>query len=161
MGWWKAKRSLKRASKKAQRECVCGGEGVVSKSCVCSLEAPVSIIESTCQSEVHGELWEQRRTASSAHTGLGWASSYSDNKHSAFALLKPQHNRIAAQPGSVADVSLRIVLNLCLVEKLRIIGSDFASDADVNEDDEQRGRLLNALLRYRQCELQGPSLIYF
>jgi len=55
-------------------------------------------------------------------------------------LLKPQHSRIAVQPGSVADVSLRNALNLCLVGKLRIIGFDFASVVEVNEDDEQRGR---------------------
>lgn len=32
---------------------------------------PCAIIESTCQSEVCGELWEQEKTAASAHTGLG------------------------------------------------------------------------------------------
>lgn len=104
---------------------------------------PCAIIEPTCQSEVCGELWEWGKTASSAHAGLGWARPYSNNKHSAFALLKPQHSRIAVQPSSVVAVSLRSALNLSLVGKLRIIGFDFASVVEVNEDDEQRGRWLN------------------
>lgn len=58
----------------------------------------------------------------------------------AFALLKPQHSRIAVQPSSVATVSQRSALNLSLVGKLRIIGFGFASVVEVNEDDEQRGR---------------------
>lgn len=143
MGWWKAKHSLKWASKKARRACVCVvGRELSQKAVFVPWRLPCAIIESTCQSEVCGELCEWGKTAS-AHTGLGWTHSYSNNKHSAFALLKPQHSRIAVQPGSVADVSLRNALNLCLVGKLRIIGFNFASVVDLKEVGEQRRRWLN------------------
>lgn len=62
MGWWKVKRSPKWASKKAQRECVCGGEGVVSKCCVCSLEASV------CYNWVNMSKWS-----------MWWASGAGEN----------------------------------------------------------------------------------
>lgn len=140
--------------------CVCAREGGVSKSCVCSLEA------SECYNWVNMSKWSMSWALGAGENcifctyGFGWTPSYSDNKHSAFALLKLQLNRIAAQPSSITNVSLRTALNLCLVGKLWVIGFTFASDADVNKDDEQRGIWLNALLGYRQNKLKGSSLIY-
>lgn len=137
IGWWNTNHSLKWVSKKAEWACVCGGEGVVSKSCTCSLEVPV------CYNWANMSKWS-----------MWWALGVGENCFfctcracvsplTAFALLKPQHSRIAVQPSSVATVSQRSALNLSLVGKLRIIGFGFASVVEVNEDDEQRGRWLN------------------
>lgn len=43
---------------------------VSQKAVFVLLRLPSAIIESTCQSEVCPELWEQGKTASSARTGL-------------------------------------------------------------------------------------------
>lgn len=52
--------------------CVCVVEREVSQKAVfVLLRLPSAIIESTCQSEVCAELWEQGKTASSARTGFG------------------------------------------------------------------------------------------
>lgn len=140
---------------------MCGGEGVISKNCVCSLEAP------TCYNWVNMSKWSMWRALGAGEnccfcTDRAWMNPVcSGNKHSAFALLKPQHNRIAIQPSPIADVSLRIVLNLWLVGKLGIIGFVFTSDANLSGDNEQKRRWWYTLLRYSQWTLKRPSLIYF
>lgn len=58
-------------SKHRENVCVCVVKREVSQKAVfVLLRLPSAIIESTCQSEVCAELWEQGKAASSAHTGL-------------------------------------------------------------------------------------------
>lgn len=59
-------------NKHGENVCVRVVEREVSQKAVfVLLRLPSAIIESTCQSEVCAELWEQGKTASSARTGFG------------------------------------------------------------------------------------------
>lgn len=109
-------------NKHRENVCVCVVEREVSQKAGFVLLRILSAVnESTCQK------WSMCWALGAGENRIfctyrfRWTPSYNDDKHSTFALLKLQLNRIVTQPNSLTDVSVRTALNLNLVGKLWVI----------------------------------------